>query len=91
MQGYGGQINSLRTRDMASQSLTEKQAYLAMFAFLEQHYLRAPSDEIGNLLGSMALLPDGTPADRAYIEDWETAVRLVLSGKVDAKFALRER
>lgn len=61
--------------------LTSRQAYLAMFEFLRQHYDRGPSDEIGGLLGSLSLLPDGQPADQAYANDWREAVTAVLSAE----------
>ena len=64
--------------------LTDKQAYLAMFAFLEEEYRLSHSDEIGALLGSLSLLADGSPADPAVRKQWSDAVCLALSGNVDA-------
>ncbi|MEY2857057.1 MAG: hypothetical protein RLZZ74_1369, partial [Cyanobacteriota bacterium] len=51
-------------------NLTEKEAYEAMFAFLEQLYNRTKSDDIGGLLGGMSILPDGDTADPAIRYDW---------------------
>lgn len=34
-----------------------KQAYLAMYSFLEELYLQYGFDQMGGLLGSMSLLP----------------------------------
>ena len=65
-------------------TLTEQQAYLAMFRFLEDIYRATQSDDIGGLLGSMSLLADGAPADSALKEDWASAVRAALEGRVDA-------
>jgi hypothetical protein len=59
--------------------MTEKQAYAAMYHFLNQHYLGTQSDDIGALLGAMSLL-DGEPADSAIAGDWEDAVKFALSG-----------
>ena len=46
-------------------ALTDQQAYLAMFRFLENLYSTTQSNDIGGLLGSMSLLADGVPADSA--------------------------
>ena len=60
--------------------MTDKQAYAAMFQFLEQLYLRTKSDALGNLLGDMSLLEDGSPADPAIVNDWRQAVEYALKG-----------
>lgn len=63
--------------------LTPRQAYLAMFEFLRQYYLRglSESDEVGGLLGDLSLLEDGQPADAAYETDWAKAVQTVLTAE----------
>lgn len=66
-------------------SLTEREAYLAMFAFLAMHYERTQSDDVGSLLGSMSLLPDGKPADRALWQDWLACLERVRRNEVNAK------
>ena len=68
--------------------LTPAQAYLAMFYFLEGHYERSMADDVGALLGSMSLLPDGSPADPGFAEDWRLAVEAALAGKRDAAMRL---
>lgn len=68
--------------------LTKEEAYLAMFAFLEDYYSRGNSDEIGSMLGSMSLLQDGGTADPAIEQDWNVAVERVLKEKVNAKLQL---
>jgi hypothetical protein len=68
--------------------LTPKQAYLAMYSFLESHYQRSKADDVGALLGSMSLLPDGMPADPAIASDWRLAVQSALSGSVDTSLVL---
>ncbi len=60
-------------------NLNEKQAFLAMFYFLDDYYDKTSSDEIGSLLGDLSLLPDGKPADPAAWEDWKKAVRKVFT------------
>lgn len=65
-------------------NLTEEQAYLAMFSFLEAEYLLISSDEIGGLLGSMSLLPDSSTADPAVKDQWREAVARALNGEVNS-------
>ncbi len=69
-------------------NLTEEQAYLAMFSFLETEYLLTSSDEIGGLLGGMSLLPDGSTADPAVKDQWKEAVAHVLRGEANAALTL---
>lgn len=45
-------------------NLTHKQAYAAMFDFIEQIFRRTNSDDLAALLGSMSTTADGVPADR---------------------------
>jgi hypothetical protein len=62
--------------------MTDKQAYAAMFRFLERLYMCTKSDELGGLLGAMSMLEDGSPADPAIVDDWRQAVEYALrSGK----------
>jgi hypothetical protein len=62
-------------------SLTPRQAFLAMFEFLRRYYERGRSDEIGGLLGSLSLLPDGSTADPVQWSDWEESVRAVVANE----------
>lgn len=52
------------------ETLDIKLAYAAMFEFLVAYYDRTSSNEVGALLGSMSLLPDGGTADPAIWEEW---------------------
>ena len=61
-------------------TLTDEQAYAAMFRFLEQFYDRTKSDDIGGLLGDMAIMPDGGNANPVVRRDWEDAIRYALDG-----------
>lgn len=45
------------------EKLSKREAYAAMFAFLEEIYQRTESADIGALLGGMSLLKDGGTAD----------------------------
>jgi hypothetical protein len=69
--------------------LSEKQAYMAMYAFLLAEYERSPSDVLAVLLGGMSLLPNGTPADPAVEADWDDAWRAAVDGRVNASLSLR--
>ena len=62
-------------------TLNAKEAYSAMFYFLEDIYLRTKSDELGGILGTLAMLDDGQPADPAVWEEWEQAIE---KGKEDS-------
>ncbi len=75
---------------MNKNKLTSKQAYLAMFSFLEAYYERGKSDEIGGMLSSMSLLEDGGTADPAIANDWNDAVSKVLNYEVDANLKLKK-
>jgi hypothetical protein len=68
---------------MSTIVLTPNEAYLAMFTFLQNYWERGHSSEVGALLGSLSLLPDGKPADAAVTSDWNEAVRAALSGTAD--------
>ncbi len=65
-------------------NLTEKEAYEAMFAFLEQLYDRTKSDDIGSLLSDLGYLPDGDIADPAVWGEWLECISKAKQGKVDA-------
>jgi hypothetical protein len=68
--------------------LSEQQAYLAMFAFLEGQYVSTGAADLGALLGSLSLLPDGSPADPAHAEEWRASVEAALTGRVNATLTL---
>mgnify|MGYP000919022278 CR=1 FL=1 len=68
--------------------MTAEQAYLAMFHFLDRKF-DAGVRELADILGPMSLLPDGTPADPAFAQDWAEAVGQAISGKVSARLELR--
>lgn len=57
--------------------MDENEAYRAMCYFLELQYKTLPDEKIlGELLGGIALLKDGTPADAGYWHDWRLAVEM---------------
>ena len=71
--------------------LTEKQAYMAMFRFLEILYETTGEDYLGGLLGDLSLLEDGSSADQAMLISWKKAVHDVVNNKVDVQFRLLPR
>ena len=75
---------------MNEKCLTSKEAFLAMYSFLDKYYQLTQDDEIGGLLGSMSLLPDGETADPAIQSEWKEAVNKVLEGKVNANLNLQK-
>ena len=61
-------------------TMTDKQAYAAMFYFLKQIYYRTRSDDLGGFLGDMSILQNGSTADPAVLHDWDEAVEYALKG-----------
>ena len=59
------------------EQITIKQAYLAMYYFLDALCERTNSDDLAGFLGGFRLLADGMPADSAAWEDWLLAVTKV--------------
>ena len=76
---------------MINKIMNDKQAYAAMFYFLDKLYLRTGSDYLGGLLGGMSILEDGFPADPAITNDWQEAIEFALCGNTSnlLKLALR--
>jgi len=68
--------------------LTDQQAYAAMFAFLEHWYGMTKSNDVAALLGSLSLLPNGSPADPALASDWSDAVQRAVEGRVNVTMQL---
>ena len=69
--------------------LSEREAYAAMFAFLEHRFKLSESDVLGGLLGSMSVLPDGSTADPAIWEDWLDAITEARSRRVKLNLELK--
>jgi hypothetical protein len=69
--------------------ITDKQAYAAMFYFIEELYKHTKLDELGGLLSDMAILEDGSPADPAIIRKWQEAVQYALKGGEAGPLTLR--
>ena len=64
-----------RTVQGMSEHLSLEEGYKAMLLYLDAHWRRnGKPDEIGGLLGGMALAEDGEPMDPAAWADWEEAV-----------------
>jgi hypothetical protein len=70
---------TMKDDSLGNETLTSREAYLAMFDFLERLYELTKWDDIGAILGSMRLLADGRPADNAYADDWKDSVARILA------------
>ena len=72
---------------METKILTSKEAYRAMYFFLDNLYQNTKSDDLGGFLGSMSLVED-FPADPALWEDWLIAIKKAQdnSESIDLKF-----
>ena len=78
--------------DDETKTLTIKEAYLAMYAFLNIHFERFPQETEGQIaivLGELSLLADGGPVDPAAWSDWQTCVQKALANEVDTSPFLR--
>lgn len=69
-------------------TISVKEAYVAMYAFLDELYTKYEFDQLGGLLGSMSLLPDGLPADQALWCDWLRSVEKTKAKQVDAELRI---
>ncbi|MBD2310801.1 hypothetical protein H6G20_03785 [Desertifilum sp. FACHB-1129] len=64
-------------------NLTEKEAYAAMYAYLDAVYERTKLNDLGGLLGDMSTLEDGTTADPAVWHEWLRCVNQVKQSQID--------
>lgn len=69
--------------------ISVKEAYNAMFSFLEDLYVKYEFDQLGGLLGSMSILPDGSPADQAMWDDWIKCIQKVKGEGIASSMHLR--
>jgi hypothetical protein len=75
LEGAKQQLSQLDGDDASDDQLSTRDAYAAMFRFLEAYYARAGSDELGALLGGLAIDDDGRPMDPPAWTDWLAAVQ----------------
>jgi hypothetical protein len=66
-----------------------KEAYLAMYRFLENEYELTGSDDIGGLLGGMSFLADGSTADPSAWENWLNSIEEIKQGNYSAKLIIK--
>lgn len=66
-----------------TKSLNPRQAYGAMYKFLEKYYELTKADGVGVLLGSMALDEDGKPMDPAMWDEWLESVEDICNSPSD--------
>jgi hypothetical protein len=71
-----------------NQKITVMLAYKAMFKFLDNKYELTKSNGIGDLLGGMSLLDDGSTADAAEWLDWIEAIETASQADCDTNLHL---
>lgn len=64
--------------------ITVREAYLAMYDYWLIAWKRTRSDDIGNLLGDLSFLSNGSTADPQAWGDWLESLERAREGKVDA-------
>ena len=67
--------------------LNEEEALKAVFYFLDNYYEQLKfegieSDDIAVLLGSLTILSDNKPADRAMWNEWLEAIEVMKNEKI---------
>ena len=71
------------------ESLSYKEAYLAMFNFLDELSSKFGNDaEIGGILGSMSFLNDEKPVDPSFWKIWLEAIERAKLGNSDISLKL---
>ena len=73
----------------ADTSMNVREAYLAMYVFLNTTASLVDSDDLRALLVAMSLLADDSTADPAIWSDWMEAVAVVKRGDADEIARLR--
>lgn len=76
---------------MQEKKLNIKEAYLAMYRFLEIEYELTGSDDIGGLLGGMSFLEDGGTADPSVWENWIGAIKEIKRKDFSANLAIKPK
>ncbi len=72
------------------EQISVRQAYTAMYAFLEELYSKYEFDQLGSVLGGLSLLADGSPVDQAAWSDWLRAVERAKGNQVDMGLHIRQ-
>ncbi len=70
--------------------ISVRQAYLAMYSFLDELYTKYEFEQIGSLLGGLSLITDGSPADQAAWTDWLRAVERAKGDLVDSTLRIHQ-
>jgi hypothetical protein len=71
--------------------LTDKQAYAAMYYFLDKSWELDKEKLLAAILSDMALMNDDKPVDLALDGDWQEAINFALKGGEAEKFTLFTR
>lgn len=70
-------------------NLTEKEAYAAMYAYLNALYESTKSDDLGGFLSDMSTLEDGTTADPAVWHECLECVNQAKQAQVDTSLGIQ--
>ena len=73
-----------------SNSINERQAYEAMYCFLQDYYFSTKIDAIGSLLGDLSLMGDDKPVDQAVWGIWLNCVEKARNREVDPYLKLKK-
>jgi hypothetical protein len=73
---------------MDNNTLTEREAYAAMYTFLDRIWERNNDIQLGSLLGDMSTLEDGDSADPAARVEWLECVEQAKKGSVDTSLQI---
>lgn len=79
-QDFLHQQNQSNKMNQEADLISIKDAYNAMFRYLENLYALTKSEDLGGFLGSMIILEDGKPADPAIWGDWLEAIESAKKG-----------
>jgi hypothetical protein len=74
---------------MNEEQLSAKEAYAAMYAFLENWWNLTKSADLAGLIGSMSLLPNGNSVDASLAYDWREALSKAYACQVNTSLELR--
>ena len=69
---------------MKRHSAFPEKTQAAIAAFLDVHYAKRHSNDVGPLFGLLSLLRNEAPADKAAQRQWHVAVSLALTGHATA-------
>jgi hypothetical protein len=76
--------------DYSRQTLSSKDAYAAMYAFLMKFNTTFKSDDVEILLTGMSTAQDDEPMDNAYLLEWNECVAKAINGEVSTRIEMEK-